>query len=248
MTSRAKHSRDGGEGEGGGDAAAPIAIVTGAGRGIGRAVALALARRGHDVALLARTFPQLEETAAEIVGMGRRALALRCDVASPHEVAHAKERTMAELGVPAVVVNNAGIVRRALVHEMSDDDWDHVMGVNLKGTFLVTRAFLPQMLREKRGRIVNVSSISGTLGTPLLSSYCAAKWGVIGFTKSLAQELDGTGVSALCVMPGSVDTDMLKGSGFAPRMTPEDVANGVLDAALDAPSAMNGSAVEMFGG
>jgi 3-oxoacyl-[acyl-carrier protein] reductase len=226
---------------------APVAIVTGAGRGIGRAVALGLARRGHDVALLARTFPQLEETAAEIVGLGRRALALRCDVASPHEVTHARERATAELGVPSVVVNNAGIVRRALVHEMSDDDWDEVLGVNLKGTFLVTRAFLPAMLLAKRGRVVNVASISGTLGTPRMSAYCAAKWGVIGFTKSLAQELDGTGLSALCVSPGSVDTDMLKGSGFLPRMTPADVANVVLYAALDAPSAMNGSAVEMFG-
>jgi NAD(P)-dependent dehydrogenase (short-subunit alcohol dehydrogenase family) len=238
VTARAKHA---------GDADAPVAVVTGAGRGIGRAVALALARRGHDVVLLARTYAQLEETAAAIVGLGRRAVALRCDVASTHEVRHAHERASALIGAPDVVVNNAGIVRRALVHEMSDEDWDSVIDVNLKGTFLVTRAWLPAMLLAKRGRFVNVSSISGTLGTPLLSSYCAAKWGVIGFTKAVAQELEGSGVSALCVMPGSVDTEMLKGSGFPPRMTPEDVANLVLYAALDAPSAMNGSAVEMFG-
>ncbi len=226
---------------------APSAVVTGAGRGIGRAVALQLARRGHDLALLSRTVAELEEVAAEIVGLGRRALALRCDVASAREVGHAHERTAAQLGVPTVVVNNAGIVRRARVHEMSDDDWDQVLGVNLTGTFLVTRAWLPSMLAAGRGRIVNVSSISGTLGTPLQSAYCAAKWGVIGFTKSLAQELAGTGVTALAVLPGSVDTDMLKGSGFSARMSPADVANLVLYAALDAPSAMNGSAVEMFG-
>ncbi len=227
---------------------APLAVVTGAGRGIGRAIARGLARRGHDVALLSRTYEQLEETAAEIVALGRRALALRCDVASPHEVAHARARVAEELGVPTVVVNNAGVVRRALVHEMSDEDWDQVLDINLKGTFLVTRAWLPEMLLAKRGRIVNVSSISGTLGTARQSAYCAAKWGVIGFTKSLAEELVGTGLAALSVVPGSVDTDMLKGSGFPPRMTPEDVANVVLYAALDAPSAMNGSAVEMFGG
>ena len=226
---------------------ADVAVVTGAGRGIGRAVALALADRGLDVALLARTFPQLEETAAEIVGRGRRALALRCDVSSPHEVAHAHERARAELGVPAVLVNNAGVVRRALVHETSDDDWEHVMGVNLRGTFLVTRAWLPSMLHAKRGRVVSVSSISGTVGTARMSAYCAAKWGVIGFTKSLAEELRGTGVHAMCVMPGSVDTDMLKGSGFSPQMSPEDVARVVVYAALDAPAAMSGSAIEMFG-
>ena len=227
---------------------APVAVVTGAGRGIGRAIAIALARRGHDVALLARTFEQLEETAAAVVATGRRALALRCDVASPHEVTHAYARTTSELGVPEVVVNNAGVVRRAKVHEMSDDDWDQVVDINLKGTFLVTRAWLPDMLAAKRGRIVNVSSISGTLGTPLLSSYCAAKWGILGFTKALAAELEGTGVVALSVLPGSVDTEMLKGSGYAPRMSPDDVANVVVYAALDAPSAMNGSSVEVFGG
>jgi NAD(P)-dependent dehydrogenase (short-subunit alcohol dehydrogenase family) len=239
------HGKHAGKAE---EGVAPVAVVTGAGRGIGRAIAIALARRGHDVALLARTFEQLEETAAAVVATGRRALALRCDVASPHEVTHARARTASELGVPEVVVNNAGVVRRAKVHEMSDDDWDQVVDINLKGTFLVTRAWLPEMLLAKRGRIVNVSSISGTLGTPLLSSYCAAKWGILGFTKALAAELEGTGVVALSVLPGSVDTEMLKGSGFAPRMSPDDVANVVLYAALDAPSAMNGSSVEVFGG
>ena len=224
-----------------------VAVVTGAGRGIGRAIALGLARRGFDVALLARTLPQLQATAADVVALGRRALALRCDVASASEVTHAAERAQEELGVPRVVVNNAGVVLRADVHAMSPEDWDHVVDINLKGTFLVARAWLPSMLGAKQGRIVNVSSISGTLGTAGLSAYCAAKWGVIGFTKSLAKELEGTGVVAMCVMPGSVDTDMLKGSGFSPQMTPEDVANLVVYASLDAPSAMNGSAVEMFG-
>jgi 3-oxoacyl-[acyl-carrier protein] reductase len=103
------------------------------------------------------------------------------------------------------------------------------------------------MLGAKEGRVVNVSSISGTVGSPRQAAYAAAKWGVIGFTKSLAEELCGTGVQALCVVPGSVDTEMLKGSGFPPRMSPEDVARVVIYAALDAPSAMSGSAVEMFG-
>jgi 3-oxoacyl-[acyl-carrier protein] reductase len=224
-----------------------VAFVTGAGRGIGRAVALGLAARGLDVAIVSRTFAQIEETAAAIVARGRRALAIRCDVSSPHEVAHAASRALAELGAPRVVVNNAGIVRRALVHETTDEDWDQVIDVNLKGTFLVTRALLPAMLAAKEGRVVNVSSISGAIASPRQAAYAASKWGVIGFTKSLAEELGGTGVQAMCVLPGSTDTEMLKNSGFPARMSPEDVARVVVYASLDAPAAMSGSAVEMFG-
>ena len=103
------------------------------------------------------------------------------------------------------------------------------------------------MLVERTGRFVAVASISSTLGTPRQSAYNAAKWGVVGFTKSLAEELRGTGLQAMCVMPGAVATSMLAGSGFEPKMQPEDVAGTVAFAALDAPDAMNGSAIEMFG-
>jgi 3-oxoacyl-[acyl-carrier protein] reductase len=223
------------------------AVVSGAGRGIGRAVAVELASRGCDVALLARTMSELEQTADDVVARGRRALALVCDVADARQVERAAGEVVRELGPVDVLVNNAGIVRRARVHEMSEEDWDAVVDVNLKGTFLVTRAFLPSMLERKRGRVVTLGSISSTLGTAGQSAYCAAKWGVVGFTKSLAEELRGTGLSALSVMPGSVSTRMLEGSGFAARMTPEEVAQLVTYAALDAPAAMNGSAIEMFG-
>lgn len=224
-----------------------IAVVTGGGRGIGRAVALELAHRGCDVALLGRTIETLAATAELVVGVGRRALAVRCDVSNASEVEAAAARVMADLGVPDVVVPNAGIVHRASVHTMSEAEWDEVLDVNLKGTFLVTRAFLPRMLDSKRGRFVAVASISSTLGTARQSAYCAAKWGTVGFVKSLAEELRGTGLQAMCVMPGSVDTDMLKGSGFSPAMQPEDVARTVAYLALDAPAAMNASSVELFG-
>ncbi len=225
----------------------PVAVVTGAGRGIGRAASVALASRGCDVALLGRTVEDLEGTMASVVELGARALALRCDVGSSREVEHAAREVLRELGPPRVVVNNAGVVRRALVHETTDEDWDHVLGVNLKGTFLVTRAFLPAMLEVGRGRVVTVSSISATLGTARQSAYCASKWGVVGFMKSLAEEVRGKGLQAISVLPGSVDTRMLEGSGFSPEMSPEDVAKLVVFAALDAPDAMNGSAVEVFG-
>jgi 3-oxoacyl-[acyl-carrier protein] reductase len=222
-------------------------VVTGAGRGIGRATALAFAHRGFDVALLARSVEEVERVGGEIIALGRRALALRCDVSSSHEVEHARGRTQDELGTPVVVVNNAGIVRRSLIHETNDADWDAVIATNLRGPFAVTRAYLPAMLAAKRGRIIVVSSISATLGTARQASYCASKWGAVGFMKSLAEELRGTGLATMAVLPGSVDTQMLEGSGFAAQMSADDVARLVVYAALDAPAAMNGSAIEMFG-
>jgi 3-oxoacyl-[acyl-carrier protein] reductase len=223
------------------------AVVTGASRGIGRSVAVALAERGLDVALLARSEDDLARVAEEIAKRGVRALAVRCDVTSEDEVKDAGKRVLRELGTPAVLVNNAGIIKRAAVHEMSLDDFRLVLDANLTGTFLVTRAFLPSMLAAKAGRIVQIASISSTLGTPRAAAYCAAKWGVVGFTKSLCEELRGTGLAALSVLPGSVDTGMLEGSGFLPQMTPDEVAGTVLYAALDAPLAMNGTSIEIFG-
>jgi 3-oxoacyl-[acyl-carrier protein] reductase len=224
-----------------------IAVVTGAGRGIGRAISVDLARRGCDIALLGRTIESLGGAAEEVVALGRLAVAVPCDVADPVAVKAAAARVLADLGVPDVVVANAGVVHRALVQSMTDAEWDEVIDVNLKGTFLVTRAFLPRMLDLGRGRFIAIGSISSTLGTARQSAYCAAKWGTVGFMKSLAEELRGTGLQAMCVMPGSVDTDMLHGSGFAAVMQPEDVARTVTFLALDAPDAMNASAVELFG-
>ena len=224
-----------------------VAVITGAGRGIGKAIALELARRGLDTVLIARTVEQIESTAAAVVALGRRALALRCDVSQPREVARAAERALGEMGPPRVLVANAGVVRRALVHETDDGAWDEVVGTNLKGVFLVTRAFLPAMLAAKRGRVIAIGSISSTIGTAKQSAYCAAKWGTVGFVKSLAEELRGSGLQAMTVLPGSVDTTMLADSGFEARMSPEHVAGVVAYAALEAPDAMNGSSVEVFG-
>ncbi len=224
-----------------------IAVVTGAGRGIGRAIAVELARRGCDVALFGRTVESLALAAEDVIAQGRRALAVPCDVSNADEVERAAARVLADLGVPSIVVANAGVVHRAPVESMTESEWDEVLDVNLKGTFLVTRAFLTCMRDLRRGRFLAIGSISSTMGTPRQSAYCAAKWGTVGFMKSLAEELRGTGLQAMCVMPGSVDTDMLKGSGFAPAMKPEDVAKTVAFLALDAPDAMNASSVEMFG-
>lgn len=223
-----------------------MAVVTGAGSGIGRSVAIALSERGCDVVLLGRNLSPLEELRASMAAPGRRVAAFACDVRSAAEVEVAAQRAIA-FGAPRIVVHSAGVVLRARVESLEESAWDEVVDANLKGTFLVTRAFLPSMLEAGAGRVVCIGSISSTLGTAGMSAYCAAKWGVVGFMKALAEEVRGTGVQTMCVLPGSVDTPMLEGSGFAPQMSPEDVARLIVFAALDAPEAMNGSAIEMFG-
>ncbi len=225
-----------------------LAVVTGAGSGIGRATALELARRGLDVALLGRTEDTLRATAAEAERAGVRTLVARADVGVEADVRGAVERILAGLGTPRIVVHNAGIAgRKARIEEISVAEWDAVMAVNLRAPFLVSRALLPAMRAAGAGRFVTLGSISSTLGSPGLAAYCASKWGAVGFTKSLAEELRGSGLQALAVLPGSVDTPMVKVGGFPPQMSPEDVARLVAYAALDAPDAMNGSAVECFG-
>lgn len=226
-----------------------VAVVTGASRGIGRATAIALARRGVRVALLARSSPMLDDATEAACAAGADARAFVCDVAREDDIARAAEEVLASLGAPRVVINNAGIVRRgARVEETSPVDWDDVIAVNLRGAFLMSRAFLPSMQRAKHGRFVHVASISATIGCAGAASYAASKWGLVGFAKSLAEELRGTGLQSIAVLPGSVDTDMLSGSGFTPLMSADEVAGLITYIALDAPDALNGSAVEMFGG
>jgi len=173
----------------------------------------------------------------------------RCDVGRPADVARFAEDVLGRLGAPDVLVNNAGIVARGRLDEMPVDAWDAVLDANLKGTFLVTRAFLPAMRARRGGRIVNVASISGRQGTALLSAYCAAKHGVVGLTRALAAELRDDAIAVNAVCPGSVDTAMLRAGlpGAKPDMSPEDVAGVVLYLAADAPPALTGSCVDVFG-
>ncbi len=223
------------------------ALVTGAGRGIGRAVAVSLAKRGWHIALVSRTASELMETHALVLDEGQRAFAVACDVSRPEEVKAARDRIASELGAPEVVVCAAGIVRRVPVLDMTDDDFDQVIRVNLHGVFYCARTFVPAMRAARTGRFVVVSSISATLGSASQSAYAASKWGVDGFMKSLAEELRGSGVAAMSVRPGAVNTRMLEGSPYPAQMQAEDVANLVTYACLDAPLSMNASAIDIFG-
>lgn len=225
-----------------------IALVTGAGRGVGRAVALALARRGQRLVLLGRPSPQHRETvqlASEL--SGHVALELTADFGDAASLERAASRLVTEVGAPSLVVHNAGAVVRARIEDTSVAQWDEQLSVNLRAPFVLTRALLPSMRAAGSGRFVFIGSISGTLGSPGAAAYAASKWGLTGFTKSLAEELSDSGLMACAVLPGSVDTDMLKGSPYPPRMSAEDVAKTVEFLGLDAPLAHNGASVEMFG-
>jgi NAD(P)-dependent dehydrogenase (short-subunit alcohol dehydrogenase family) len=219
------------------------AIVTGGGRGIGAAVARALTARGLAVTVFARTASQIERVVAEKAA----AIAVAGDVRREEDVARLLASHERALGPVDVLVNDAGILERGLAEELSPSAFREVLDVNLTGAFLCTRAVIPGMKARRCGRIVNVASISGTLGTAGASAYNASKWGLIGLTKCLAEELRGHGVQCLSVSPGSVDTEMLRKTPFSPEMTPEDAARVVVFAALDAPDAMTGSNLEVFG-
>ena len=231
-----------------GPLAGSTAIVTGASRGIGRAIALRLAEAGAEVALWARSGSALQAVAGEIVAARGKARAIVVDVTSSAAVNQAAQLVRATMSPVRVVVNNAGVVLRKSTEAITDEEWRHVMAVNLDGTFHVTRAFLPD-LEHNAGRVINIASIAGREGTPLLAAYCAAKHGVVGLTRALAEELRAAKVSVNAVCPGSVDTAMLREGmpGARPDMTPDDIARTVLFLAHGAPAALTGSCIDVFG-
>jgi 3-oxoacyl-[acyl-carrier protein] reductase len=198
-----------------------VAIVTGAARGIGAATAKRLANDGFAVAVLDLDEKACADTVQAITQKGGQAFAVGADVSKADEVQQAVDGVAAELGPPAVLVNNAGVLRDNLLFKMSDDDWDTVMNVHLRGAFLMTRAAQKHMVDQHYGRVVNLSS-SSALGNRGQVNYSAAKAGMQGFTKTLAIELGPFGITANAVAPGFIATDMTAATAARVKMSFED--------------------------
>lgn len=240
------------------------AIVTGARRGIGRTIALALAKEGANVVVSDISQEDCQKVVTEIEGLGRKGLALKCDVTSRAEVEDMVGRTVAEFGKVDILVNNAGIISFKPFLELTDEDWDNTLNVNLKGQFLCARAVAKKMAKNKWGRIINIASISSGgcgIAFPLIAHYTASKGGVTALTDALALELTPQGINVNAICPGAIDTDMVKGvkeSGQLERVLvripkgrlgqPEDIANLAVFLASDESDYISGAAIVIDGG
>ena len=212
-----------------------VAIVTGAGRGVGRATALALAEKGVRVGLVARTESALKQVARDIEAAGGKALAVPADIADEAQVAAMMEKVLAQFGRLDILINNAGIAHWGMVESFSLEQWNHIMGVNLTGMFLCSRAAIPALKRQGEGHIINISSGAGKQGYPQLAAYCASKFGVIGFSEALAGELGPFKIRVSTLVPGTVDTEFgSEARQGRPRdpsakvLRPQDVAQAIL--------------------
>lgn len=234
------------------------AVVTGGGRGIGRAIATVLAARGAAVAVWDRTVADAEETVASIREAGGTAVAVIGDVADSAKVADSVKRTRSELGPISILVNNAAVSEYVPFVDITDDAWDRMIRVNLKGPFLVTKAVVPDMLAAGWGRIINISSSSAQSGGPLIAHYAASKGGLIGLTKALAIEYAETGITVNHVPPSSIDTPLLR-DGLDPDEVaalvpmkrtgqPEDIAYAVAYLASEQAGFVTGQTLSVNGG
>jgi 3-hydroxybutyrate dehydrogenase len=248
-----------------------VVLVTGGGRGIGRAIALAMARAGAAVAVAARTVADLDAVAREASDAGLSAMAVPCDVTQAASVARATAEAGRRIGPIDVLVNNAGLAESAPLPHLDEEAWARTIAVNLTGTYLCTRAVLPSMIERRRGRIINVASIAGKVGFAYTSAYCAAKHGVLGFTRAVALEVASKGVTVNAICPGWVDTGMTAASiarivektgrtaaearatleAMSPQrrlIQPEEVAAVAMFLASEAAHGITGQALNVDGG
>jgi 3-oxoacyl-[acyl-carrier protein] reductase len=237
-----------------------VALVTGAGRGIGKAIALELAAAGADVLFTSRNPSLGQATRAEIEALGRRCVAVPADISDPAQVEGLVKQGLEQLATIDILVNNAGVTKDTLMLRMTPEDWREVMAVNLDGLFYVTRAVIRTMVRARRGRIINLTSVVGFTGNPGQVNYASSKAAVVGFTKSIAKELGSRNITCNAVAPGFIDTDMTRDLseeqkqailGQVPlgRMgTAEEVAKVVRFLASDDAAYINGTTIHVNGG
>ena len=243
------------------DLSGKVAIVTGSGRGIGRAIALKLAEVGATIVIndIGEASP-VDSVAGEIKAMNRESLAILADVSLSSDVNRLVETTIATYGRVDILVNNAGITRDQLVLRMSDEDWDKVINVNLKSVFLCTRAVLRHMIKQRWGRIINITSIVGIVGNPGQANYASAKAGIIGFTRTIAREVASRGITTNAIAPGFIDTGMTQQLEEKQRQelirripinylgTPRDVAEAVAFLASEEARYITGQVLNVDGG
>ncbi len=248
-----------------------IALVTGGGRGIGRSIALELAREGADVAVAARTSAEIASVRGEVQALGRRGMACPSDVTDRASVARLVQEVEGALGPITILVNNAGMAASMKTLDMDDDLWERILRVNLTGPYLCTKAVLPGMLHRGSGRIINIASVGGKVGLLYSAAYCASKHGVLGFTRALALEVAGTGITVNAICPGFVETAMTEESvrrivmktgrsaeaarqaleGLSPQkrlIQPEEVATLAVMLASPEARGIHGQAINVDGG
>ncbi len=239
-----------------------VAIVTGSARGIGQAIALKLAEVGADIVVndIEAAAESLENVAAEIRAMNRKALAVTADVSSPEDVTRLIDTAAGEFGHIDILVNNAGVTRDQLIMRMSDEEWDTVMNIDLKSAFLCTRAVLRYMLKQRWGRIVSIASVVGIIGNAGQANYASAKAGIIGLTKSIAKEVGSRGITANAIAPGFIETKMTEQLDEKQRQellqhiplgslgTPRDVAEAVAFLASEEAKYITGQVLNVDGG
>jgi len=236
------------------------AIVTGGGRGIGKAISIALAKKGVNVVVVGTNIDIASQTAQELSGLGVKSIAVKADVSQTDDVKNIFEKTLSEFGRVEILVNNAGITRDSLLIRMKDEDWDSVLNVNLKGTFLCTREAVKIMIKQKYGRIINISSIVAFMGNPGQANYSASKAGIVGLTKTVAREYANRGITVNAIAPGFITTamtetipeniknDMLKVIPMNRFGTTDDIAHGVVFLASPDAGYITGQLLHINGG
>ncbi|MGE5575993.1 MAG: 3-oxoacyl-[acyl-carrier-protein] reductase [Syntrophothermus sp.] len=238
-----------------------VALVTGASRGLGKAMALALAQAGADVALnYAKSVTLAQEVVESIAKLGRKAVAIKADVADTVQVEAMCDQVIKELGRIDILVNNAGITRDTLLLRMKEEDWDAVIDTNLKSIYNCTKAVARLMLKQRAGRIVNITSVVGIMGNAGQANYAAAKAGIIGFTKSVARELGSRGITVNAIAPGFIMSEMTEGLTEEVKRSylaqiplerfgrPEDVAGAVLFLVSPEAAYITGQTIHVDGG